>query len=71
MKLASALVLVVLVAALSISGCVQEPAGPPATGELTQAQAEDQALQTLEQEMDEAIGGMTLEELENELLQQG
>ncbi|MCK4335268.1 MAG: hypothetical protein KAW40_00925 [Candidatus Aenigmarchaeota archaeon] len=66
MKLTSALVLVVLVATIVISGCVQEP-----TGGLTEEQAEDQALQTLEQEMDEAIGGMTLEELENELLQQG
>lgn len=70
MKLASALVLVVLVAAIVISGCVQEPAGPP-TGGLTEKQAEDQALQTLEQEMDEAIEGMTMEDLENELLQQG
>jgi PBP1b-binding outer membrane lipoprotein LpoB len=70
MKLAGIIVLALLVLTVWISGCVQEPAAPP-TGGLTQEQAEQQAFQTLEQEMDEAIEGMTLEELENELLQQG
>ncbi len=70
MKLAGVLVLAVLVGMVLISGCVQEPTGPP-TGKLTQEQAEAQAFQTLEQEMEEAIEKMTLEELENELLQQG
>jgi|GEM_PF-3322112 len=76
MKLAIALLLVALVFTVYISGCVQEPTSPdtgptgPTTGALTEAQAEQQALQTLDQEM-EALEEMSLEELENELLQQG
>ncbi len=70
MKFIAALVLVVLVVAVAISGCVREPAAPP-TGSLTQKQADNLALYELEQEMGEAIGDMTLEELENELLQEG
>lgn len=70
MKSAVALVLVVLVVAVAISGCVREPATPPTAG-LTQEQAEDLAFQELEHEMDQAIGDMTLEDLENELLQEG
>jgi PBP1b-binding outer membrane lipoprotein LpoB len=71
MKLAGIIVLALLVLTIWISGCVREPAAPPTTGALTQEQAEQQAFQTLEQEMDDSIGGMTLEDLENELLQQG
>jgi len=69
MKMAFALVLVVLVAAVAISGCVQQAAtgGEPATGKL----AEDQATQAVEQEMDLAIGNITLEDVQNELLNQG
>ena len=70
MKLAGALVLVVLVATIVISGCVQEPTGPP-TGGLTEKQIEDQAFSTVEKEMEDAIDSMTLEDLENELLQEG
>jgi PBP1b-binding outer membrane lipoprotein LpoB len=77
MKLAGLILLALLVIAVFISGCVREPAGPttdpttgPATGGLTQEQAEQKAFQTLDQEMD-ALEDMTLEELENELLQQG
>ncbi|NIO22888.1 MAG: hypothetical protein GTN38_02575 [Candidatus Aenigmarchaeota archaeon] len=72
----AAILLALLVAAVFVSGCVQEPPGPtgpttgPTDGGLTQEQAEQQALQTLDQEMD-ALEEMSLEELENELLQQG
>jgi outer membrane lipoprotein-sorting protein len=70
MKFAIALVLVALVLAITISGCVQQPSGPPAGG-LTQEQAESQAFQALEQEMQENLEDMTLQEIENELFQQG
>jgi len=69
MKFAIALVLIALILTITISGCVQQPSGPP-TGGLTQEQAEQKALQTLDQEMN-ALEEMTLEDLENELLQQG
>jgi PBP1b-binding outer membrane lipoprotein LpoB len=74
MKLAGILILAVLLTAVFISGCVQQdttPATPGGGKQLTQSEMEDQALQTLEQEMGEAIENMTMEELENELLQQG
>lgn len=71
MKIAGAIVLAVLLAAVLVSGCVQRTEGPPTTGELTQGQAEEQAYQALEQEMEESLEDMTLEELEDELLQQG
>ena len=67
----------VLLAAVLISGCVQDTGtdgtdtGPTGGEQLTQAEIEDQAYQALEQEMDQAIDQMTLEELENELLSQG
>lgn len=70
MKMAAAFLLAVLiVAAVFISGCVQQT-GPP-EGELTSEEAENQAYLTVEQEMEDAIESMTLEELENELLNQG
>lgn len=65
---------VMLMATLMISGCVQQAppsGGPPTTGKLTQEQAEQQAMNELENELDEAVGNVTLENLENELLQQG
>ncbi|UCC91718.1 MAG: hypothetical protein JSV39_00380 [Candidatus Aenigmatarchaeota archaeon] len=69
MKLAVALLLVVMVVAI-ISGCVQEPTGPP-TGGLTEKQIEDQAFSAVEKEMEDAIDSMTMEDFENELLQEG
>ena len=72
MKLAGTLVLSILLAAVLIAGCVQQPEGPGVDGQLTQAEMENQAYDTIEQEMENAIESMTLEELENELLlQQG
>jgi len=70
MRFAGILVLVVLIVAVFISGCIQQ-AGPSGTGELTEQQMEEQAYNALEQEMEQALENMTLEELENELLQQG
>ena len=71
MKLAGALLLVVLLVAILISGCVQDTGTTTGGEQLTQAEMEDQAYQALEQEMGDAIDQMTLEELENELLSQG
>jgi len=69
MKMTLTLIFVVLIAAVFISGCVQQATtgGEPATGKL----AEDQATQAVEQEMDLAIGNITLEDVQNELLNQG
>lgn len=73
MKLAGVLVLGILLVAVLIAGCVQQPEDLDGDGgQLTQAEMEDQAYDTIEQEMENAIESMTLEELENELLlQQG
>lgn len=80
MKIALALIFVGLIAAVLISGCVQQggtgPAGGGTTGtgggqQLKAAQMEDQAAQAVQQEMDNAIGNITLEEIQNQLLQQG
>jgi len=66
MKLAVVLVLVALMAVAFISGCVQETG---ITGELTGEQMEEEAFQTIEEEMEEALENMTMEELERELLE--
>jgi hypothetical protein len=72
MKLTGTLVLGLLLVAVLIAGCVQQPTGPSGDGaQLTQAEMEQQAYNTLEQEMEQAIDEMTLQEIENELLQQG
>jgi outer membrane lipoprotein-sorting protein len=72
MKLALAIVFALLVATVFISGCVQQQQAPSTGGQpLTAEEKEQQAANTLEQEMDQAIGNMTLEDLENELLTQG
>jgi hypothetical protein len=68
MRTAVALVLLALVVVTLISGCTQ-PEGP--TGELTEKQMEEQAYQQIDQEIEDALSGMALEELENELLGQG
>lgn len=70
MKNTLALVFVVLIAAVFVSGCTQQAA----TNEANAAAAgtsEDQAFNAVDQELDQAIAGMTVEDMENELLQQG
>jgi outer membrane lipoprotein-sorting protein len=70
MKTILALVFVVLITAVFISGCVQQAA----TGggqQFTAAEKEQQAYNTVEQEMEQTLGNMTLDNIENELLTQG
>jgi outer membrane lipoprotein-sorting protein len=73
MKTVLALVFAALIAAVFISGCVEQ--GTTITGgggpQLTQSQQEDQAFSTVDQEMQQAIGNITLQGIENQLLQQG
>jgi PBP1b-binding outer membrane lipoprotein LpoB len=71
MKIVLALVLAVLVTTVLISGCTQQPSGQSGAGKLTQKQAEGQAFQAVQQEVDQALGNITLQEVQNELLQQG
>jgi PBP1b-binding outer membrane lipoprotein LpoB len=76
MKYAFAIVLALLVSAVLISGCTTVPTGGQETGEpsgaqMTQSEKESQALAAVEQEMDELIDNMSMEDLENELLNQG
>jgi outer membrane lipoprotein-sorting protein len=73
MKILMAFVFVALVAAVAISGCVQQTpvTGGETSGKMTASQMEQQAANTLEEEMEQAIGDITLEDLENELLAQG
>lgn len=75
MKITLALIFVVLIAAVLISGCVQQgPAGGTqgtGGGQATASQAEDQAARTVDQEMGNAIGNMTLNDVQNDLLKQG
>lgn len=72
MKYAFTLAMVLLVSAVLISGCTTHPGDSgTSTGQLTQAQKESQALAAVDQEMEQSIGNMTLEDMENELLQQG
>ncbi len=79
MKTAFALI-AILIGVVLISGCTQTPSGggpdgPQAGGlvggEIPARQAQEQAFQTVDQEMEQAVGSMTLEDVENELLQQG
>ncbi|MCD6557901.1 MAG: hypothetical protein J7K31_02600 [Candidatus Aenigmarchaeota archaeon] len=53
------LLLTLLLSLIFVSGCVQQPA---TTGEAT---AEKQAMDVVEQEMNEAIENMTMEDIEN------
>ncbi len=72
MKLALTLVFALLVATVFISGCVKQQEAPSTGSQpLTAAEKEQYASNTLQQELDQAIGDMTLEDLENELLAQG
>ena len=72
MKLALTFVFALLVATVFISGCVQQQQAPSTGGQpLTASEKEQAASNTVQQEMDQAIGDMTLEDLENELLAQG
>ncbi|MFH1237427.1 MAG: hypothetical protein V1648_03425 [Candidatus Aenigmatarchaeota archaeon] len=70
MKILLALVLVALVATVMVSGCTQTPATGGGTAKTT-ASADGQAFNTVDQELDQALEGMTVEDMENELLQQG
>jgi len=71
MKTALALIFAVLVATVVISGCVQQAATGGGGQQLTAAEKEQQASQAVDQEIENAIGNVTLENLENELLTQG
>jgi PBP1b-binding outer membrane lipoprotein LpoB len=78
MKYAFALVMAILVSAVLISGCTNQPGssanpatGPSAGAQLTQSEKESQAATAVEQEMNQAIENMTMQEIENELLVQG
>lgn len=70
MKILLALVFVALVTTVMVSGCTQTPATGGGTAKTT-ASAEDQAFNTVDQELDQALEGMTTQDMENELLQQG
>jgi hypothetical protein len=70
MKILLALVFVALVATVLISGCTQTPATGGGTAKAT-GSAEDQAFNTVDQELDQALEGMTVQDMENELLNQG
>ena len=70
MKILLALVFVALVATVLISGCTQTPATGGGTTKAT-GSAEDQAFNTVDQELDQALEGMTVQDMENELLNQG
>jgi PBP1b-binding outer membrane lipoprotein LpoB len=69
MKHAYALILVVLIAAVVISGCVQSPSG--GTGAITQEQKESQAFSAVDQEIQSSVDNATLQDIESQLLQQG
>jgi len=72
MKTALTLIFAVLIAAVVISGCVQQAATGGGGGQqLTAAEKEQQASQAVDQEIENAIGNITLENVENELLTQG
>jgi len=55
-----------LTSVVLVSGCTQTA---DTTGQLTDKQAEDQAYNTIESELDQAIENITLDDLEGELLQ--
>ncbi|OYT56472.1 MAG: hypothetical protein B6U68_03265 [Candidatus Aenigmarchaeota archaeon ex4484_14] len=58
------LLITLLLSVVFISGCVQQPT---VTGEAT---AEGQAMKAIEQEMEEAIENMTMEDIENAIIEQ-
>jgi outer membrane murein-binding lipoprotein Lpp len=72
MKKIFVLLAVILVSTLIVSGCVQQPpqGGGLPTGQVTQKQAEQQAMNELENEIEQATANVTLEDIENALLQQ-
>lgn len=70
MKMTLTLIFVVLMAAVFISGCVQQTA-TPGTGTAAKGTADEQAFQTVSDEVDQAVGNMTLDDVQNELLNQG
>ncbi|MCD6590526.1 MAG: hypothetical protein J7K72_00980 [Candidatus Aenigmarchaeota archaeon] len=69
MRAVSIILLLAIISAVFISGCVQQQGtGGQTTGQ--EIQVEDQAIQTLENELDQALENITMEDLENELLAQ-
>ncbi len=70
MKTVLALAFAVLIVAVAISGCIQQ--GATGGGAATAAGTpEQQAFQTVDQEVDQSLDDMTAQEIENELLIQG
>jgi PBP1b-binding outer membrane lipoprotein LpoB len=59
-----AFVILLILSAVLISGCVQTD-----TEDQTTADAEDQAVNALEQELEQATENMTVEDVENTLLE--
>lgn len=59
-------VILLLISAVLISGCTEEPTGE---AQLSSAQAEDQAADMIEQEMNKAIEGIDIADIENSILE--
>ncbi|MEM5871789.1 MAG: hypothetical protein QW051_02870 [Candidatus Aenigmatarchaeota archaeon] len=71
MKLIISILLVLMVAVVLISGCIQQQPETKTSQKLTPSEVEQQATNTLDSEIEQAIGHITLEDLENELFEQG
>jgi|YelNatPaOPRAMG01_1025707.scaffolds.fasta_scaffold521628_1 outer membrane lipoprotein-sorting protein len=71
MKFAVLIILVIITATIFISGCVQQQVPVGGTEKMTGEEIEQEAGNVIEQEMDSALGNISLEDLENELLEQG
>lgn len=69
MKYAAIMIALVVLSVVFVSGCATMPdTGGGTTGELTAAEKENLAYQSVEDEIDQAIENMDLEDLENEIL---
>lgn len=62
------LVCILLSSVVLISGCTQT-AQTGTTGQITDKQAEDQAIATIDNELDQATANMSLDDIEGALLQ--
>ncbi len=73
MKYVVMILALLVLSVVFVSGCATTPdtGNTGATGELTAKEKEDLAYQAIDNEIDQALENMTLEDIENELLNQG